>query len=83
MKNLFNGDKVLGKILLKIVDKKKNVKRQKSILGEAINDVINNNFDVLSKDIVPLVEKALQKTFKKIGNKIASRYTYSQLFPLT
>ncbi|KAJ6632998.1 Circadian clock-controlled protein daywake [Pseudolycoriella hygida] len=52
------------------------------VLGEAINDVINDNFEILSKDIVPLVEKALQRTFKKIGNQI-SRYTYAELFPMT
>jgi len=62
LKNLFNGDKVLG---------------------NAINDVINQNFDVLSKDIVPLIEKALQRHFKKIANKISSRFTYGQLFPVT
>lgn len=79
MKNLFNGDKVLGKNHLTFSEHK----NQKSISGEAINDVINDNFDVLSKDIVPLVEKALQRTFKKIGNKMGGRYTFSELFPVT
>ncbi|KAG4080308.1 hypothetical protein HA402_010800 [Bradysia odoriphaga] len=51
------------------------------VLGEAVNDVINDNFDLLSKDIVPLVERALQRTFKKLTNKISNRYTHAQLFP--
>lgn len=58
-------------------------KKKKIFAGEAINEVINNNFDVLSKDIVPLVQKALQRIFKKMGNTMGSRYTYSELFPLT
>lgn len=50
-------------------------------IGDAINDVINQNFETVSEDIIPLIEKALQRTFKKIANKICSRYTFDQLFP--
>lgn len=49
--------------------------------GEAINDVINQNFELLSKDVQPLVERALEKNLKEISNKIITRYTHEQLFP--
>lgn len=51
------------------------------VLGDTINDVINQNFLLISKDIIPLVQRALNKSFKKIGNRICSRYTTDQLFP--
>lgn len=52
------------------------------VLGDAINEVINQNFEIVSEDIIPLIEKALQRTFKKTGNKIVSRFINKQLFPL-
>lgn len=51
-------------------------------LGDAVNAVINQNFDAVSKDIIPLVEKALQKTFKRIATKITQNFSYDQVFPL-
>ncbi|GAB0098496.1 uncharacterized protein DMENIID0001_142370 [Sergentomyia squamirostris] len=50
-------------------------------LGDIINDTINQNFDIVSKDIIPLIERALERHFKKTSNKILSRYTRTQLFP--
>lgn len=52
------------------------------LLGDAVNDVINNNFEAVSRDIIPLVEKALQQTFRKIASKITENFTYDQIFPL-
>lgn len=52
-----------------------------SNIGEAINNVINQNFDVISKDIIPLVEKALQRLLKRISSKILENFTYDQVFP--
>jgi len=52
------------------------------VLGDAINSVINQNFDTLSQDIIPLVEKALAKTLKRIATKITQNFTYEQVFPL-
>lgn len=77
--NLFNGDKVLG-------TRTTFSPRFPSLIslsspGDAINAVINQNFDSLSKDIIPLVEKALQKTFKRIAQKITQNFTYDQVFP--
>jgi len=52
------------------------------VLGEAINAVINQNFDVVSKDIIPLVEKALQRTLRRIATKITENFSYDEVFPL-
>ena len=78
--NLFNGDKVLGKCL-SIFWRWNGKIYILGDTGDAVNDVINQNFDLLSKDITPLVEKALQKMVKKLSNKIAHRYTFGQIFP--
>lgn len=50
-------------------------------LGELINTTINMNFDLFSKELIPLIEKALGRIFKRTGNKILSRFTEDQLFP--
>lgn len=50
-------------------------------LGEVVNQTINQNFDIVSKDIIPMIERALEKHFKKTANKIMSRYTERQIFP--
>lgn len=52
-------------------------------LGDVINDTINQNFNIISKDIIPLIEKALEKHFKKTANKIMNRYTEAQIFPMS
>lgn len=51
------------------------------VLGEVVNETINRNFDVLATEIIPLIEKALSKHFKKVGNKIMGRYPEEVLFP--
>lgn len=50
-------------------------------LGEIINQTINQNFEILSQDIIPLIEKSLARIFKRTGNKILERFTLAQLFP--
>jgi hypothetical protein len=52
------------------------------VLGEVVNQTINQNFDILSKEIIPLIEKSLNRIFKRIGNKIVERFTAEQLFPV-
>jgi Haemolymph juvenile hormone binding protein (JHBP) len=73
------------------MDIKVNVKRGKldldnlfggdKTLGEVINQTINTNFEVFSKEIIPLIEKSLSKIFKRTANKILERFTLAQLFP--
>lgn len=50
-------------------------------LGEIINNVINDNFDTFTLDLLPLIEKSLARIFKNTGNKILKRFTMAQLFP--
>lgn len=50
-------------------------------LGDIINLTINQNFEVLSQDLIPLIEKSLSKIFKRTANKILERFTMAQLFP--
>jgi hypothetical protein len=50
-------------------------------LGDLINNVINQNFDTFTNDLIPLIEKSLAKIFKSTGNKIFKRFTLAQLFP--
>lgn len=52
------------------------------VLGDIINQTINQNFDVFSMELIPLVEKSLSRIFKQTANKILERFTMEQLFPL-
>lgn len=51
------------------------------VLGEIINQTINQNFALLSHELIPLIEKALQRIFKRTGNKILERFPEEVLFP--
>ncbi|XP_055610023.1 protein takeout-like [Uranotaenia lowii] len=50
-------------------------------LGEIINETINKNFAVVSHELIPLIEKALGRIFKRTGNKILERFPEEVLFP--
>lgn len=51
------------------------------LLGDTVNDAINQNFKLFSEDIIPLVEKTLTKTLRKIANRVVMNFTFDQLFP--
>lgn len=51
-------------------------------LAKIINETINQNFDLFSKELIPLIEKSLARIFKRTANKILERFTMAQLFPL-
>lgn len=51
------------------------------VLGEIINQTINQNFTVFAKELIPLIEKSLARIFKRTSNKILERFTMAQLFP--
>lgn len=51
------------------------------VLGDVVNETINRNFDLFAAEIIPLIEKALAKYFKKVSNNILSRYPADVLFP--
>lgn len=50
-------------------------------LGDVVNQTINQNFDLVAKDIIPIVQRALERHFKRTANKIMTRYTEDQVFP--
>lgn len=51
------------------------------VLGEIVGLTINQNFDLFSRDLIPLIEKSLSRIFKRTANKILERFTLAQLFP--
>lgn len=51
------------------------------VLGDTINRTINQNFLLFADDLMPLVERALNKMFRRIGNGICNAYTMEQFFP--
>lgn len=53
------------------------------MLGDVINDTINENFALFAEDLIPLVERALNKVFKRIGNNVCQPFAWSQFFPLS
>ncbi|CAH1176098.1 unnamed protein product [Phaedon cochleariae] len=52
----------------------------KVLLG-MINDVVNKNFDMFLKELMPIIEKSLASVFKDTANAITQSFTYNQLFP--
>ncbi|CAG9829516.1 unnamed protein product [Diabrotica balteata] len=52
----------------------------KVLLG-MINDVVNKNFDMLLKELLPIIQRQLAAVFKEAANAIVERFTYEQLFP--
>jgi uncharacterized membrane protein YheB (UPF0754 family) len=50
-------------------------------IAEIVGQAINQNFDLFSKDLIPLIEKSLSQIFKRTANKILERFTLAQLFP--
>ncbi|KAG8036448.1 hypothetical protein G9C98_003770 [Cotesia typhae] len=51
-------------------------------IGDLVNQAINANFNVFLREIMPLVEQTLAKTFRDIGNGIVNPFSYDQLFPM-
>lgn len=52
------------------------------ILGRATNLAINDNVGLFLEEIMPNLQKALSEKFTTIANKITTRFTYDELFPL-
>lgn len=46
-----------------------------------VNDVVNKNLDMFIKELMPTIDKALQKKFLEVGNSIVEPFTLDQLFP--
>ncbi|XP_046743258.1 circadian clock-controlled protein daywake-like [Diprion similis] len=51
------------------------------LLGDLVNQVINNNLDTIINELKPAIEKTLSSAFKRTANNIVEPFTYQQLFP--
>ncbi|XP_043462755.1 circadian clock-controlled protein daywake-like [Leptopilina heterotoma] len=51
------------------------------MLGEVVNNAINNNFESFIRELQPLIEKALSEALLEISNSIVRPFTFKQLFP--
>ncbi|XP_016975331.1 circadian clock-controlled protein daywake [Drosophila rhopaloa] len=52
------------------------------VLGDVINDTINQNFEVFTNDLIAPIARALEANFKVITSKILENFTYNELFPV-
>jgi len=52
------------------------------VLGDVINDTINQNFEVFTNDLIAPIARALEAEFKVVTTKILENFTYSELFPV-
>ncbi|XP_017119522.1 protein takeout [Drosophila elegans] len=52
------------------------------VLGDVINDTINQNFEVFTNDLIAPIARALEANFLVITSKILENFTYSELFPV-
>jgi len=84
-----NGENhfVVNKMDIKIKLQKGQIKLEDffggdKVLGEIVGQTINQNFEIFSQDLIPLIEKSLARIFKRSANKILERFTMAQLFPL-
>lgn len=47
-----------------------------------ISDVVNKNFQLFLKELMPILERSLARKFMDVGNSIVKPFTCTQLFPL-
>jgi len=52
------------------------------VLGDVINDTINQNFELFTNEVIGPIERALEKKFSSIATKILENFTYKELFPI-
>lgn len=50
-------------------------------LGDIVNTTINDNFDLVMKELLPFVEKALSDAFAHTSTSIIEQFSFAQLFP--
>ncbi|XP_028129584.1 circadian clock-controlled protein daywake [Diabrotica virgifera virgifera] len=51
-------------------------------LGDATNQVVNDNADIFLKEIRPALVDSLSDKFTLIANKVCRMFTYDELFPM-
>ncbi|KAF7282494.1 hypothetical protein GWI33_002598 [Rhynchophorus ferrugineus] len=74
-------------IKLKVLTGNGNVRLEDIVNGDTvllklINDIINKNLEPFLEQLMPLIERALEKVFLRIANGIIDTFTYDQLFPV-
>ncbi|XP_034486092.1 protein takeout [Drosophila innubila] len=52
------------------------------VLGDVINQTINENFDLFTNEVIAPIARALEVKFKAIATKIIENFTYNELFPV-
>ncbi|KAH8294888.1 hypothetical protein KR018_003856, partial [Drosophila ironensis] len=72
---------------LKIRTGKGNLKLQNlfngdKVLGDVINETINQNFELFTNEVIAPISRALQDQFSAITTKILENFTYNELFPV-
>lgn len=50
-------------------------------LGERMNEFLNENWDALSEELRPLLEKALSRVVRSSTDKLFRAYSYDELLP--
>ncbi|XP_072387159.1 circadian clock-controlled protein daywake-like [Diabrotica undecimpunctata] len=51
-------------------------------LGDATNQVVNDNADIFLREIRPALVNSLSEKFTETANKVCRMFTYDELFPL-
>lgn len=59
-----------------------NIFKGNKVLEKAANEVINQNVDLLTDDIYPVIEQAIAKKVLKISNQVFSKDPFNDFFPL-
>lgn len=59
----------------------KNLFNGDNALGERMNAFLNENWDSLSEELRPLLEKALSKVIRTSTDKLFKTYSYDDLLP--
>lgn len=51
------------------------------VSGDSMNEFLNDNWEKLADEIKPILEKTISDLFKKLSNKIYSKYPLNELLP--
>lgn len=52
------------------------------ISGDAMNNFMSTNWEVVYKEMKPVVDEAIAAILTNVGKKVFERFTYDELFPL-
>ncbi|ALC45393.1 CG14661, partial [Drosophila busckii] len=52
------------------------------VLGDVINQTINENFELFTNEVIAPIARALEVKFLAVATKILENFTYNELFPV-